>query len=111
MRSPFAYELDPEIEWTFRLRGKKQRLEKRHKAQEESAKMYTGGEGQRRTLQDFITLGVQGISSSIARPTVEVNNFELRSALISMVQQSQFGGSPMEDPNLRLSIFLEICDT
>ena len=28
-----------------------------------------------------------------------------------MVQQFQFGGSPMEDPNLHFSIFLEVCDT
>jgi len=67
--------------------------------------------GQRRTLRDFITAGVRGISSSIARPTMEVNNFELRPVLISMVQQSQFGNSPMEDLNLYLSIFLEVCDT
>jgi len=73
--------------------------------------MNLGEGGQRRTLWDFITPKVQGISSSIARPTVDVNNFELRPALISMVQQSQFGGSPMEDPNFHLSIFLEVRDT
>jgi len=28
-----------------------------------------------------------------------------------MVQKFQFGGSPMEDPNLHFSIFLEVCDT
>jgi len=28
-----------------------------------------------------------------------------------MVQQSQFGGSLMEDPNLHLSVFLEVCET
>ena len=28
-----------------------------------------------------------------------------------MVQQSQFGGLPMEDPNLHLFVFLEVCDT
>jgi len=28
-----------------------------------------------------------------------------------MFQQSQFRGSPMEDPNLHLSVFLEVCDT
>jgi len=31
--------------------------------------------------------------------------------MISMVKQSQFGGSSMEDPNLHLSMFLEVCDT
>jgi len=67
--------------------------------------------GQGRTLWDFITPEVQGISSTITRSTVEMNNFELRPVLISMVQQSQFGGSPMEDPNVHLSIFLEVCDT
>jgi len=67
--------------------------------------------GQRRTLWDFITPGVQGISSSIPRPTVEVNNFELRLVLLSMVQQPQFGGLSMKEPNLHLSIFLEVCNT
>ena len=111
MQSPFAYEPDPEIESTFGIRRKKQRLEKRRKAREESPKMDTGAGDQRRTLRDFITLGVQDISSSITRPTVEVNNFELRPTLISIVQQFQFGSSLMEDPNLHFSIFLEVCDT
>ena len=108
MRSPFAYELDLEIERAFRIRRQKQRLGKRRKAQEESPKMNAGAGGQRRTLPDFITLIILCISSSIARPTMEVNHFELRPTLISMVQQSQFGGSPMEYPNLHLSIFLDI---
>jgi len=47
--------------------------------------MDAGAGGQRMTFQDFITPGAQGISSSIVQPTVEVNNFELRPALISMV--------------------------
>jgi len=37
-------------------------------------------------LCDFVTPGVQGIASSIARPTVDANNFELKPALVSMVQ-------------------------
>jgi len=69
-----------------------------------------GGDKQR-TLHDFITRGVQGITSSIARPAVDANNFELKPTLFSMVQQCQFGGTPMEDPNLHLSVFLEVCDT
>jgi len=56
-----------------------------------------GGDGkQRRTLRDFVTPGVQGIASSIAYPNVEANNFELRPALVSMVHQSQFGGTPLK---------------
>ena len=42
---------------------------------------------------------------------MEVNNFELRLTLVSMVEQMQFGGSPIEDPSLHLSIFLEVYDT
>jgi len=36
---------------------------------------------------------------------MEAHNFELKLALISMVQQAQFGGALMEDPNLYLSVF------
>jgi len=68
--------------------------------------MMAGERGdERRMLRDFVTPCVQGIVTSIARPHVEANNFELKSALISMVQQSQFGGILLEDPNLHLDIF------
>jgi len=69
------------------------------------------GGDQRRTLRDFVTMGVQGISSNIARLNIEATNFELKPALISMVQQYQFGGNPLEDLNLHLLVFLEVCDT
>jgi len=46
--------------------------------------------GEERTLRDFLTPGAQGIALSIAQSTVEANNFELKPALMSMVQQSQF---------------------
>jgi len=44
-------------------------------------------------------------------PAVEVNNFELRPALISFVEQKQFGGHPSENPHLHLCNFLLKCDT
>jgi len=62
-------------------------------------------QGGRRMFRDFITLGVQGITSSTAKPNVEVHNFELKSTIISMVQEAQFGGASIEDPNLHLSVF------
>ena len=72
--------------------------------------MAEGGDEQRRTLRDFVTPRVRGFASSIAHPNIEANNFELKPALISMVQHSQFGGSPLEVPNLHPSIFLEVWD-
>jgi len=48
-----------------------------------------GGAGdQRRMLKDFVIAGVKGITSSITHPNVDANNFELKPALVSMVQQS-----------------------
>jgi len=63
------------------------------------------------TLHDFVTPGVQGIASSIACRAVDANNFELKLALISMVKQSQFSKTLLEDPNLYLLVSLEACDT
>ena len=49
--------------------------------------------------------------NSIAAPLIEANNFELKPSLLSAVQQNQFSGGSMEDPNLHLSIFLQYADT
>ena len=49
--------------------------------------------------------------NSIATPTIKENNFELKPSLLSFVQQNQFSDSPMEDPNLHLSVFLQYADT
>jgi len=59
----------------------------------------------------LLLLFVQGFASSIAHHAVDANNFELKLVLISMVQQSHFGGTPLEDPNLHLSVCLEVCNT
>ena len=73
----------------FHSRRKKLKLEdQRAKAQEASSTMVGGGGDQRRTFGGFVTPTVQGIASSIARPNVEANNFELKLALSSMVQRS-----------------------
>ncbi|XP_020423025.1 uncharacterized protein LOC109950012 [Prunus persica] len=50
--------------------------------------------------------------SAIRRPTIAANNFDIKPAMITMLQNSSvFCGLPNEDPNIHLAIFLEICDT
>ncbi|XP_075478842.1 uncharacterized protein LOC142519696 [Primulina tabacum] len=49
--------------------------------------------------------------SGIAKGTINANNFELKPALINMVQQNQFAGTATSVPHVHLRTFLEITDT
>ena len=64
-----------------------------------------------RTLKEYATLSTEEPYAIIVYPTVEGNNFEIKSALISLVQQNQFFGAPTEDPNLHISTFLRLSGT
>ena len=63
------------------------------------------------TLSEYAMPNINGAGTSIVRPTVNANNFEIKHGLIHMVQQAQFAGEDSEDPNEHLANFLEICDT
>ena len=65
---------------------------------------------QPRTLKDYIRLIMTDNYSGVRRHTINANNFELKPVLINMVQQAQFSRSPLDDPNIHLAMFLEICD-
>uniref|UniRef100_A0A803MXF6 Retrotransposon gag domain-containing protein n=1 Tax=Chenopodium quinoa TaxID=63459 RepID=A0A803MXF6_CHEQI len=62
-------------------------------------------------LREYAMPDASSTSASIVRPSVQANNFELKLALIHIVQQDQFGGSPAECPLEHLANFLEKCDT
>ena len=64
-----------------------------------------------RVLQDYVLPQATDLTSPIMNPAIEVNNFELRPALISFVEQNQFGGRPTENPHLHLHNLLAKCDT
>ena len=65
-----------------------------------------------RTLLDFAMPGLDGTRQSIARLTINANNFEIKPALLQMIQSSvQFSGMANENPNAHSANFLEICDT
>ena len=65
-----------------------------------------------KALMDFSQPKINEIQSSIVRPAIAANTFEIKPGTIQMVQNSvQFGGSPTEDPNMHIRNFIEICDT
>ena len=51
------------------------------------------------TMKEFWTPIIQEEYSVVRQPPIEANNFELKPALITMVQQHQFTGHPSENPN------------
>ena len=63
------------------------------------------------TMEDFWRPIIQEEYSAIRQPTVDANNFELKPALITMVQQHQFTDHPTEDPNKHLGRFLRMANT
>ncbi|CAL9011906.1 unnamed protein product [Prunus brigantina] len=63
-----------------------------------------------RQVREFAT-PTAGLTS-ICCPTIDANNFEIKPAILSMIQHnSVFCGLPHKDPNTHISNFLEICDT
>ncbi|KAL0378486.1 UNVERIFIED_CONTAM: hypothetical protein Sradi_3154100 [Sesamum radiatum] len=65
-----------------------------------------------RPMMEYLFPIADGTISSIAKPAVEANNFEIKSTIIQIIRSSvQFSGFPHEDPNKHLVNFLEICDT
>src|SRR5262249_10663669 len=67
---------------------------------------------QQRTMMDYTKPSFDVTNSSIARPMIAANTFEIKPAIIQMIQNTvQFGGLPSEDPNAHIASFLEICDT
>ena len=62
-------------------------------------------------MEDFWRPNIQAEYSAVRQPAVESNNFELKLALITMVQQHQFTGHPTEDPNENLGRFLRMTNT
>ena len=63
------------------------------------------------TIEDFCMPIIQGEYSIVRQPAVEVNNFELKPALITMVQQHQFKSHPSKDPNEHLGRFMRMTNT
>ena len=55
-------------------------------------------------IEDFWRPIIQEEYSAIRQPNVDANNFKLKPALITMVQQHQFTGHPTKEPNEHLGV-------
>ncbi|XP_073152975.1 uncharacterized protein [Henckelia pumila] len=65
-----------------------------------------------RSMMDSTLPSIENVRPSIIRPTITTNKFEIKPAIIQMVQNTvQFGGMTIDDPYAHLTKFLEICDT
>ncbi|CAB4278593.1 unnamed protein product [Prunus armeniaca] len=97
--------LDPEIERMFHKRNKGN---KKHTLVEPP--LTPMAEEAKRAVREFGPPVATPLA--IQRPAIPANNFEIKPAMITMLQNSSvFCGPPNEDPNIHLAIFLEICDT
>ena len=63
------------------------------------------------TMEDFWRLVVQDEYSTVRQHAIEANNFELKPALITMVQQHKFIGHPSEDLNEHMGRFMRMANT
>ena len=62
-------------------------------------------------MEDFWRPVIQDEYSAMRHPAIEANSFELKPALITMVQQHQFIGHPSEDPNEHMGRFIRLANT
>ena len=107
---------DMELEKTLRSLRKIKKAENSTMADERQEQNEVHRETVRRppitnTMEDFWKPIIQDEYSAIRQPAIDANNFELKPALIIMVQQHQFTGHPMEDPNKHLGRFLRMANT
>ena len=91
--------LDLELERTVRRR-RRQNRDRMNEGEKVPQNVHNGQNGQngQRTMRDFVSPNVQGDQTPIVRPAVAANNFEIKPAMIQMIQNSQFNGLPHEDP-------------
>ena len=62
-------------------------------------------------MEDFWRPIIQEEYSEVRQPAIEGNNFELKLALSTMVQQNQFTSHPSEDPNEHMGRLMRMTNT
>ena len=97
---------DPEIERTARQNRKAAQQARRRRTRI----MAIEANSRERTMAEYVVVSPEACATSIVRLAVTANNFEIKPAYISLVQQEQFSGAPAEDPAEHVAHFLSILD-
>ena len=63
------------------------------------------------TMENLWNSFIHNKYSAIKQPAIDANDYELEPALITMVQQNQFAGQSIENPNEHLGQFLRIANS
>ena len=66
---------------------------------------------EKNTMEDLWKSFIQDKYLAVRQPTIDVNDLELKPAVIRRVQQNQFIGHPTENPNEHLGRFLRIANS
>ena len=61
-------------------------------------------------MEDFWRPVIKDEYFAVRQPTIDANNFELKPALITMLQQHQYTGHPSEDPNEHMGRFMRLAN-
>lgn len=69
-------------------------------------------EESKKTLRDYVMPSIDGAISSIRRPIIQAEQFEIKPTIIQIIEQTiEFGGLSQEDLNVCIENFLEIYST
>ena len=103
--------LDLEIKRTLTRLGKLKITEQEDMGDNTQEATLNRPNASQRTMEDLWRPVIREDYSAMGAPVVDANNFELKLALITMVQQNQFTGHPYEDPNVHMGRFLRMANT
>ena len=67
--------------------------------------------GVHRTVLDYATPTVDLLRGSIRRPAIQANNFEIKPAMIQMMENHQYFGTDKEDPMKHVKTFMKLTET
>ena len=62
-------------------------------------------------LMDYITPDSSTVTTSILRPEITGNQYEIRSAFFNWIAQDQFHGMENENPTDHINLFIDKCMT